>query len=433
MGEAGRTVIVVGGGLGGLIAATLAARRGARVQLLEKARRWGGRARSEQKGGAWLNLGAHALYERGELRRVLTSLGVAHQGGRAPARGALALAGERLATLPVGAVSLLMTDLLSPSEKLLAARLLARAQRGGPPDSDGLTVAQWLERIGATPALRGFLGAAMRVATYCHAPELQGARAALDQVALGAAGVRYLHGGWQQLVDGLERAADAAGVARRQVGVACVLDEAGRAVGVELKGGERLLADAIVLAMGPGEARDLVPASRSLAAAADAATPVQASCLDLVLDRVPNPSVRLCLGFDEPLYFSLHSSVANLVDRPAGVVHLARYLAPGEHGNEEVRDGLMRFAERVQPGILDVVREARYLPHMTVTHAVVGPGGLAARSSPRVPDLGGLFVAGDWVGPRGQLADATAASAEDCAALATGTSSGARGGRELAA
>ena len=40
------------------------------------------------------------------------------------------------------------------------------------------------------------------------------------------------------------------------------------------------------------------------------------------------------------------------------------------------------------------------------------PGrGLAGRTPVDVADLPGLFVAGDWVGPTGQLADASAASA----------------------
>jgi hypothetical protein len=35
-----------------------------------------------------------------------------------------------------------------------------------------------------------------------------------------------------------------------------------------------------------------------------------------------------------------------------------------------------------------------------------------------VPGLDNVFAAGDWVGPRGQLSDASAASATDAASLA---------------
>jgi len=45
-------------------------------------------------------------------------------------------------------------------------------------------------------------------------------------------------------------------------------------------------------------------------------------------------------------------------------------------------------------------------------------GGLAGRPGPKVCDVPGLFVAGDWVGPEGVLVDATLASAKLAAELA---------------
>src|SRR5687768_6171058 len=108
-----RRIVVVGGGLAGLVVATLAARAGDDVLVLEKGSRRGGRARSDTRGGAVLNLGPHALYEAGHARRVLAGLGITPRGGLAPARGSLGAIGERLVTLPVGAVSLLMTDLFT--------------------------------------------------------------------------------------------------------------------------------------------------------------------------------------------------------------------------------------------------------------------------------------------------------------------------------
>lgn len=42
-------------------------------------------------------------------------------------------------------------------------------------------------------------------------------------------------------------------------------------------------------------------------------------------------------------------------------------------------------------------------------------GGAAARPGVSVPEVDGLFLAGDWVGPTGMLADASLASARDAA------------------
>jgi hypothetical protein len=45
-------------------------------------------------------------------------------------------------------------------------------------------------------------------------------------------------------------------------------------------------------------------------------------------------------------------------------------------------------------------------------------GGLAGRPGPVLAELPRVFIAGDWVGEEGQLADASVASARRAAALA---------------
>ena len=64
--EATTDVMVVGGGLAGLAAATTAARQGRRVTLLEARSEAGGRARTTTQDDFLLNEGPHALYLQGE-------------------------------------------------------------------------------------------------------------------------------------------------------------------------------------------------------------------------------------------------------------------------------------------------------------------------------------------------------------------------------
>jgi phytoene dehydrogenase-like protein len=73
--------------------------------------------------------------------------------------------------------------------------------------------------------------------------------------------------------------------------------------------------------------------------------------------------------------------------------------------------------DRLQPGWRDVVVRARFLPRLRVAHDLpsAAQGGLAGRPGPAVPDVPGLFVAGDWVGGTGLLADASLASAREAA------------------
>ena len=59
----------------------------------------------------------------------------------------------------------------------------------------------------------------------------------------------------------------------------------------------------------------------------------------------------------------------------------------------------------------------RFLPELVVAHALpeAAFGGTRGRPGPDVPDVPGLYVAGDWVGAEGLLADASLASARAAA------------------
>jgi phytoene dehydrogenase-like protein len=69
-------VIVVGGGLAGLAAASYLARAGRRVTLFEKSASVGGRGMSQERNGFHFNMGAHALKADSQATEVLAELGV---------------------------------------------------------------------------------------------------------------------------------------------------------------------------------------------------------------------------------------------------------------------------------------------------------------------------------------------------------------------
>jgi hypothetical protein len=68
----------------------------------------------------------------------------------------------------------------------------------------------------------------------------------------------------------------------------------------------------------------------------------------------------------------------------------------------------------------DHIIEDRYLHRMTVAGALTLAESGGMRGRPTVTDSGvpGVFLAGDWVGPHGHLADASLASAEAAVAAA---------------
>lgn len=411
-------VAVVGGGLAGLAAATYAARSGARTTLFERSEAVGGRAVTHHESGFSFNVGPHALYRKGHAERVLAELGVTYSGHRPPTTGALGFRRGKLHTLPGGLISLLTTDMLSLSGKLELARHLSALPKLDPRALGDRTLAAWLRETFRDEVVGEFLAAFFRVTAYANDPERSSAAAAVAQLQHGLAlGVLYLDGGWETLVKGLRQAAEAAGAAcSAGARVERVRADAGGWI-VERANAEPVSASAVVLATPPNVAAALAgDASPMLARAAGEAVPVKAACLDLGLERLPEPRRTFAVGIDRPYYFSVHSAVARLAPEGKVVVHVAKYLGPDAGDPKAVRSELESFCDVVQPGWRDVVAHERYLPAMMVTGALVAAG--VERVQPRIPDCANLFVAGDWVGSEGMLADAALASAKRAGTLA---------------
>jgi phytoene dehydrogenase-like protein len=418
-------VAVVGGGLGGLAAATLAARRGLRVALFERAQALGGRAATRAHRGFSFNLGAHALYRRGPAARVLAAIGAKWSGGPPPANG-LAVLGSRRHTLPATFGSLVTTGLFGWSAKTEGARFFSRLRSIDTRALDCVSLASWLDGTVADPTLRASLEAFIRLTTFANAPAHLSAGAAIDQLRFAQrSGVAYLDGGWQTLVTGASAAARSAGVHLATEARVLAASPAGGGWRLHAEGAAPHACRTLVLAAGPAAARSIV-ASDALAAWTDRATPQKVACLDVALRRLPDEKATFAIALDAPLYFSVHSRSARVAPDGTALVTTLKYLAPGappDPARDEAE--LEGWLDRLQPGWRDVLVERQWLPAMVATQALptAAAGGLAGRPGPRVPDAPGVFVVGDWVGPEGMLLDASLASAESaigaaCEALA---------------
>lgn len=406
-------VVVIGGGLAGLSAAITAADAGRRVVLLD-ARPLGGRARSENRNGHTFNLGPHALYVGGPGHRLLRGFGIDPAGAPPAVHGSLGLRRGRTGLLPSGPLSLLRTDLLRPRSKARVAAMLARLQRIRAADHAHQTVNGWLSETGLPADAAALVHLLVRVSTYVDAPDLLSAEAAIGQVQLAMGkGVRYLDGGWGSMADRLAQRARRAGadlrtgVIVRHVGAptGAGRPSASHRLLVETSAGP-LLASAVVLAVGTPAATAAVLGTRPTSW--DRLGPeVAATSLDLGLARVPDR--RAIFGVDEPVYWSVHGPGARLAPDGGAVAHAMRYLPPGDDPAtaEEHRARLEALARTAGVRDADIV-ESRFLRRMVVTGGLptAAAGGLWGR--PDVTDTGrpGVYLAGDWVGPDGMLADA---------------------------
>jgi phytoene dehydrogenase-like protein len=191
-----------------------------------------------------------------------------------------------------------------------------------------------------------------------------------------------------------------------------------RSIGaVRLADGRHIAASSVIIAATPADVDALSGVTRF----EKELTSVRVATLDLALKSLPQPKRLVAFGADEPTYFSVHSAVARLAPDKAAMIHVTKYLHPDEIADRSVEHELDRLTDDMQPGWRNVLEAKHFLPNLTVTHAelIAANGGMAARPAPQLTAFANVFIAGDWVGSRGQLSDAAAASATEAATLAT--------------
>jgi phytoene dehydrogenase-like protein len=398
MREEGRNaVVVIGAGLAGLTAAATAARSGRSVVVLE-AHAGGGRARTDERGGFRFNQGPHALYRVGEAWRILGELGVTHHGHMPPLRGARGSRDGKLVRL----------------SGTLMASLVAKLITASPSSWKGRCAEEWVQSLGGSRDLADLARMVIRVSTYVADLESLPAGLAIAQGKNGLRGVSYLDGGWTSLVEGLWSAASAAGAAIRVHQLVSEVSPVPGGWEVVLANGEVLPASAVVIAAGsPATARKLLPVDPGWP---ELGPPVTAACLDLGL-RGHRP--RILFGLDGPLYLSRHSPPGDLAPGNGSLVHVLRY---GARDAALDRADLRRHARLA--GITDdQIIEERFLSEMVVTHLLPSlERGLSGRPEVVVPAVQGIYLAGDWVGPTGWLADAALSSGRRAGMLAVAVS-----------
>jgi phytoene dehydrogenase-like protein len=376
------------------MAAGRLAQGGFETLLLEAGPHFGGRAASERRGGFDLNQGPHALYIGGPARRELRASGIDLDWWQ-PASAASVFPREGKVKRTLGGSGQL-------------GRWFLRLQRTEPEELAGISVAEWLRQSLRSERARASAAALVRVTTFVADQESLSADVAATQLKIGLLpGVRYLRGGWQQLVDALAAEAEAQGATLRSRAAVRALERG--ADGWELTlDGETLRADVVVVAAGGPEAVKKLLGEQAPAAPGPAA---ELSVLDLGLESLPRRSRRFALGVDKPTYLSRHSPPDH---REGVLLTLASYA-------REPRATLEEVADAVQPGWRERVTLERFLPRMVAVSATPTPagGGLAGR--PAVDRGESLYLAGDWIGGEGWLVDSALASGAAAATAALGS------------
>lgn len=415
-------IVIVGGGLAGLTAAAILARAGREVRLLERQPLMGGRAITEQHGEYLLNLGAHAFYLGGLAERTLRELGVVVQGGKPLVAGAAEYRG-RIMGLPLSPMNILASPLLTVPARSELVRVMAGLPGIDPQPLMGESVRTWVERVVWQNESRLVLYALVRVATLVNAPEQLSAGVALQQVQrLLSTGVMYLHDGWGSLVESLRLTASVAGARLESDRPVAKIERAGGVWEVDWGPETMIQARNLLLALPPKAASSLIegPEGAMLSRWGRESQPVIAAALDVGLASLPKPRYGVIWGMDQPYHFAQHAAYAKLGPPWNPLLQGLYCLHPSTYDvGKSIETKLEEALDRAQPGWRDLVEARRFLPRLTVMQRlpVAHPDGLAARPGPAVPGTTGLYVAGDWVGGVGLLAEASLASAARAAEL----------------
>jgi phytoene dehydrogenase-like protein len=406
----GSEIIIIGGGLAGLTTAALLASSGKTVTLFEhSSREIGGRARTADVDGFYFNQGPHALYLTDATDSILKEMGITYTGGIPSGKGYLINGGKKNEIgNDWGLTGKDGSQFLKSPTNIDISQL------------ESVTEQEWLDKNIHDKNDVEIIKTIFRLNTYANDPDIQSIGPVLHQIYVGSrAGVLYLDGGWQTLVDGLVTVAKNANAKIVMGEKATRVKKTDSGWRVSLSDKTEVSAKIVVIAAGPMDAYNLFDENERpdvLVKAAKESKPIRLSCLDVALSSLPDKDTTFALGVDRPLYFSVHSNYARLAPEGGALIHIAKYLgtsiAPRPREDELE---LEQFLDLLQPGWREVLVKKRPLPNMVVCNAIVtaAGGGLDGRPDTKIAE--NLYVVGDWVGKEGLVSNASVASSKHVA------------------
>ena len=351
-------VIIIGGGIAGLTTAALLARNGKTVTLFEhSSREIGGRARTAEIDGYYFNQGPHALYLTDATDSILKEIGITYTGGIPAGKGYLINEGKKHEIgNDWGLTGKDGSQFFKSPTNIDFSQL------------ESVTEQEWLDKNIHDINDAKLIKTIIRLNTYANDSEIQSIGPVIHQIYVGSqAGVMYLDGGWQTLIDGLLTVA-------KNSNTRIVMGEKAIKVKKTDSSGWRVLlsdktevsAKIVVIAAGPMDAYNLFDDNERpdvLIKASKESKPIRLSCLDVALSSLPDKDTTFALGVNHPLYFSVHSNYARLAPKGGALIHVAKYLgtsiAPKPREDEHE---LEQFLDLLQPGWREVLVKKNYYP-----------------------------------------------------------------------
>ncbi len=319
----------------------------------------------------------------------------------------------------MGLRSLFSKQFLNGLEKVRLAKLMFHLSKMDVNSVSNESLQAWVEREINDPMVRHFFYAFCRTTTYTYAPTLQLARPVIRQIQrVLKEGVLYVDDGWESIVTELRSKAVSYGIKLLESMNVDRIDHNGQVERISTANGESFDVESVIIATPPNEACRLVPhvEQTSLYRWREEAIPVTAACYDLGLKTLPNTKHQFVLGLDQPLFFTNQSRAAKLSNDGTSVVSLVKYhdLNRSLSDSRSDKQQLEYAMDLLHPGWQKEVVEQQYLPKISVMYNFPHIG-RTEKPGPAVPEIKGLYIAGDWAGDEELFGDAAVASAKRAA------------------
>ncbi|MFE8697700.1 phytoene desaturase family protein [Cytobacillus sp. FJAT-53684] len=407
-------VVIIGGGLAGFVAANYLTRNNLSILVLEKGKKVGGRARTDQIHQQYFNLGPHALYKKGKAMSILEELTI-QVPGKSPQLGGVLVKDHLEYTAPFTPLGLLTTGLLNWKERIEWANTLLKVISIHTEKLEKQTFEQWVQQTTDSANIQSLLYLLGRLATYCHAPDQASAKIIVSHLKTVLNGVLYLDHGWQTIIDQLHNKAVVSGVQiethKRVKHIAPLEQDSFKLI---LSNDEEIFGKNVICTTGPHELQHMLGEKSNFSFTK--MKPVKGATFDVALTQLPNPKKLFAMDIQHPLYFSVHSNYARLsAEGKSAVMHVFKYHHPDEKIDEKkVKNELEQFLEKIQPGWKNYEITSRFIPQIIVNQRLpqIGDEQILQCSKQGIP---GLYIAGDWASPDFILAEGAVSSAKQAA------------------
>ena len=371
-----KRIVVVGAGIGGLIAGGLLAKRGCQVTVLERSPILGGRSHVMEKDGVHLPYGAHALLVKNvpPVKQVLGELGMNPKTQAMNLSRFKLMTGGKLVSSPLGPGLLTSRALGSLGKRLKFAATYLKLGSVDPDCSLGFTVQDWLKIQHLDPEVEKVMHAYLSLTLYDNGLDSYSMNRLAEHTQLAGRTMQPVsYVDYRELLSGFTAAIEQhGGSVRCESRVEGLVLDGGRASGAVVNG-EEILADHVILNLPPRDILKLSDHAGLQEEVAPLAVQPPSLCFvyDVVLAKPVSREADNVLDIDRAVYINdLSANVPSCAPQGQQVLACLKFLTVEEQeddaATERARQDVEAVLDDAYPGWRNAVVGQRIIDRAVV-------------------------------------------------------------------